>query len=87
MKTITILITGIICCFFAVSVGWTDEQKDHICFRTLDGNGDGKVTLEEFTGYYESGEDTFNKADLNKDGSLSHDEYHDILGHGSLNKN
>jgi len=60
-----------------------DEQKDHICFRAIDSNKDGSVTLQEFEKFFENGKEKFNEADLDKDGKLSHDEYHSILGHGS----
>jgi Ca2+-binding EF-hand superfamily protein len=60
-----------------------DENKGHICFRVLDTNKDGLVTLQEFEKFYKDGQKQFNMADANKDGNLTHDEYHEILGHGS----
>ena len=56
---------------------------DHICFRAIDSNKDGSVTLQEFEKFFENGKEKFNEADLDKDGKLSHDEYHSMLGHGS----
>lgn len=62
---------------------WADEKKDHVCFRAIDVDNDGKVTLQEFEKYYGDDKAKFNAADLDKDGHLTHDEYHDLLGHGS----
>jgi Ca2+-binding EF-hand superfamily protein len=67
----------------AVALCLADEKKDHICFRTLDADKDGMVTLQEFEKYYENEKEKFSEADLNKDGTLSHEEYHHILGGGS----
>ena len=62
---------------------WANEQKDHICFRALDADQDGLVTLAEFAKYYQNDEAKFKAADVDQDGKLTHDEYHDLLGHGS----
>ena len=62
---------------------WAGEKKDHICFRALDTNKDGQVTLQEFEKHYGDDKAKFNAADADKDGKLTHDEYHDLLGHGS----
>jgi Ca2+-binding EF-hand superfamily protein len=59
------------------------ENKDHVCFRTIDSNKDGMVTFQEFKQVYGDVKEKFNMADENKDGKLTHDEYHDLLGHGS----
>ena len=72
--------------FFLLSVGtfaMADENKDHVCFRALDANQDGQVTLQEFEQVYKDAADRFKAADADKDGKLTHDEYHDSLGHGS----
>ena len=61
-----------------------DEKKDHVCFRVLDSNKDGEVTFQEFEKFYENETEKFKDADKDEDGKLTHDEYHDILGHGSL---
>jgi Ca2+-binding EF-hand superfamily protein len=63
---------------------WADEQKDHVCFRAMDADNDGKVTFQEFGKYYGDDKAKFSAADLDEDGHLTHDEYHDLLGHGSL---
>jgi Ca2+-binding EF-hand superfamily protein len=76
---------ALITVLFAVSANlcWADEEKDHVCFRTLDANKDGTVTFQEFEKVYGNDEEKFQKADTDKNGKLSHDEYHSILGHGS----
>ena len=82
MKTLTVLLS----IFFIFSLGapaLADENKDHICFHTLDANQDGEVTIEEFERVYKDGADKFKAADADKDGKLTHDEYHDSIGHGS----
>ena len=63
--------------------GWAEDTKDHICFRALDADQDGLVTLAEFEKYYQDDEAKFKAADADQDGKLTHDEYHDLLGHGS----
>ena len=63
--------------------GGADDKKDHICFRALDADRDGLVTLAEFAKYYQNDEAKFKAADVDQDGKLTHDEYHDLLGHGS----
>jgi len=82
MKTITILLISIFLTF-SVALCFAGENKDHICFRVLDSNKDGVVTFHEFEKFYKNDKEKFNKADVNKDGKLTHDEYHNILGHGS----
>ena len=67
----------------SMSLCWADEKKDHICFKILDSNEDGMVTFQEFEKYFGNDEPKFNEADLDKDGQLTHDEYHSLLGHGS----
>ena len=59
-----------------------DEKKDHVCFRSLDSNQDDVVTFQEYEKYFGNDKTKFNKADLDKDGQLTHDEYHNLLGHG-----
>ena len=75
----------LIASFLIVSAShcWAGEKKDHICFRALDTNKDGRVTLQEFEKHYGDDKVKFNAADVDKDGKLTHDEYHDLLGHGS----
>ena len=69
--------------FTPITISVADENKNHVCFRTLDSNKDGFVTFEEFEQVYENDKEKFKMADGDKDGKLSHDEYHDLLGHGS----
>jgi Ca2+-binding EF-hand superfamily protein len=66
-----------------VAFSWADEKRDHICFRVLDSNKDGVVTYQEFEKIYGDEKDKYDAADLDNDGKLNHDEYHDLLGHGS----
>ena len=81
-KTSAILLLVLMLTVF-VSVCWADEEKDHVCFRALDSNQDNLVTLQEFEKYYSGEEAKFKDADADKDAVLTHDEYHDLLGHGS----
>ena len=67
----------------ATSLCFADEKKDHICFRTLDSNQDDMVTFQEYEKYFGNDKAKFKEADLDKDGQLTHDEYHNLLGHGS----
>ena len=66
----------------AVPIG-AEETKDHVCFRALDTDKDGRVTFEEFAQHYGEDEARFRAADADRDGRLTHDEYHDLLGHGA----
>lgn len=71
--------------FFMVlaSMGWADEKKDHVCFKVLDKDRDSLVTFEEFKPHYGDDKATFDAADANADGKLTHEEYHTLLGHGA----
>ena len=82
MKTGVILLI-VIFLTSSVALCLGDENKDHVCFRVLDSNKDGMVTFLEFEQVYENDKEKFNEADVDKDGKLTHDEYHNILGHGS----
>lgn len=66
-----------------LGLGVSGEGRDHICFRSLDVDSDGKVSFEEFSAHYGKDEKTFKDADGNGDGLLTHDEYHGFLGHGA----
>ena len=66
-----------------VTPGLADENKDHVCFRVLDTDKDGKVTYAEFEKVYGDDKQKFKEADTDNDGNLTHDEYHFFLGHGS----
>ncbi len=74
---ITIFLTS------SVALCLANEKKDHVCFRVLDSNKDGMVTFQEFEKFYGNDKEKFNDADMDEDGKLTHDEYHDILGDGS----
>ncbi len=71
-----ILVSAPLC--FSVEVG-----KGHICFNTIDSNGDNRVTFEEFVKYLGDDRERFTRIDQNGDGELTHEEYHDSLGHGA----
>ncbi len=83
MKKSAIILLIVIFLTSSVTFCLADENKDHVCFRVLDSNKDGIVTFHEFEQFYENGNEKFNEADVDKDGKLTHDEYHNILGHGS----
>ena len=68
------------------ALAWADETRDHICFRVLDADKDGFVTVQEFEKYYGKDRKKFDAADGNKDGKLTHAEYHHLLGHGAAKK-
>ena len=60
-----------------------EEEKGHICFKTIDADENGEVTFEEFVKHLGDDRDKFNSVDQNEDGKLTHEEYHDFLGHGA----
>ena len=61
----------------------TNEEKRHICFKYVDTDKDEKVTYQEFKKIFGDDKTKFKAIDLNDDGKLSHDEYHQFLGHGA----
>jgi Ca2+-binding EF-hand superfamily protein len=76
---------------FGIFLMWTGlgvagEEGDHICFRRIDADQDGIVTFKEFAVHYGKDEQKFKAVDANGDGRLTHDEYHDYLGHGAADK-
>lgn len=77
------------CVVFMVWAGFciAGGGSDHICFRRVDADQDGKVTFKEFTVHFGKDEKKFNAADQDRDGRLTHDEYHDYIGHGKADKN
>ena len=75
---ITIFLTS------SVALCLATEKKDHVCFKVLDSNKDDMVTFQEFEKFYGNDKEKFSDADMDDDGKLTHDEYHNILGHGSL---
>jgi len=81
-NTIMLLVIVIV---FAFSATWcfSEEKSDHICFRSIDANNDGKVTYEEFEKFFKNDRKKFDAIDMDKNGVLTHDEYHKQLGHGS----
>ena len=83
MKKTAIVLLITIFLILSVALCLADENKDHVCFRVLDSNKDGNVTFQEFEKYYGNDQEKFNKADMDEDGKLTHDEYHHLLGHGS----
>jgi len=63
--------------------GFAAEPSPHVCFRATDADRDGKVDFREFKGVFSDAEKKhFDEIDSNRDGVLSHDEYHYSLGHG-----
>ena len=78
-------ILAIVCCTLLIAADQlgADEQKDHVCFRAIDANQDGSVTYPEFERFYKDSDDLFKTIDLDKDGLLSHEEYHESLGGGA----
>ena len=80
----TIMIVSVVLLTIALPAFSQDsDSRAHICFRTLDTDRDGQVTAEEFKRFYPDGEQLFGEADANRDGALTHDEYHALLGHGA----
>ena len=62
------------------------EGGDHICFRSIDADQDGKVTFVEFALVFGKDERKFKAVDVNGDGVLTHAEYHRYLGHGAAGR-
>ena len=83
MKKSIVFILMIIVSITLANFCTADEKKNHICFRIVDTNKDGEVNFQEFEKYFGNDIERFNEADLDKNGKLSHDEYHEFLGHGS----
>lgn len=83
MKRTLFLSIVVIVLFILNTICLGSEKKDHVCFRLIDADKDGIVTLKEFTKVFGDNQLKFEEVDLNEDGQLSHDEYHQALGHGS----
>jgi hypothetical protein len=81
-RILILLLIAALSAGLAVS-GGADETRDHVCFRALDTDKDGRVTFEEFARHYGADEARFKAADTDRDGRLTHDEYHALLGHGA----
>lgn len=84
MKNCALLGLIVFTIFMSYSVCIGSEDKSHICFRSIDTNNDGTVTFQEFRKVFGDDKETYDEVDLNRDGKLSHDEYHQALGHGAL---
>ncbi len=50
-------------------------EKDHICFRRIDTDSDGRMSFEEFIPFFGKDRAKFDSMDDDKDGNISHDEY------------
>ena len=83
MKKSIVFLLMIIMSITSVNFCLANEKKDHICFSIVDSNKDGEVTFQEFQKYLGNDNERFKDADLDKNGKLSHDEYHKLFGHGS----
>ena len=84
MKSVfVIFLTAILISVLAPLSFSMEEEKGHICFKTIDSNKDNKVTFEEFVKYLGDDRERFTSVDQNEDGELTHEEYHESLGHGA----
>jgi hypothetical protein len=53
----------------------------------MDANGDGLVTWDEFAAYFQNVEEkVFNAVDLNQNGNIDHDEWHEFKEAHGLKK-
>ena len=86
MKTYLSICFVIIAILFTSAFCLAGQEKKHICFKIIDADRDGKVTFQEFEQFFDDAKDKFASIDLNGDGILSHDEYHQSLGHGAKRK-
>ena len=82
-RTLFLSIVVIMMIFISNTFCLGNEKRDHICFRLVDADKDGIVTLQEFTKIFSDEKLKFEEVDQNNDGKLSHDEYHQAIGHGS----
>jgi len=83
MNKFLLLCLVVITIFISNTFCLANEEKDHICFRVVDKDKDGKVTFQEFINVFGDDKTKFEAIDLNDDGNLTHDEYHQSLGHGA----
>ena len=84
MKILSFLFSMIVFAMtFLCALSMANEEKKHICYRMIDSDKDGKVTFQEFKKYFGDDIEKFKAIDLNSNGTLSHDEYHKSIGHGS----
>lgn len=73
-----------------IAVGCSNQKKHHgtdmpapqtfnAHFGDMDSNGDGRVNWEEFSAHFENAEQkVFDAIDLNQDGNIDHDEWHEF---------
>ena len=83
LMSITILITSIAGCSTPHkkyhSTDMLDPQSFNAHFGDMDANGDGLVTWDEFAAYFQNSEEkVFNAVDLNQNGNIDHDEWHEF---------
>jgi hypothetical protein len=65
-----------------------DPKSYNAHFGDMDANGDDLVNWEEFAAYFQNADqNVFNAVDLNQDGNLDHDEWHEFkAAHGLKHK-
>ena len=57
----------------------TNAESYNAHFGNMDPDKDGKVNWQEFKAYFpKTDEKAFSAIDLNKDGAIDHDEWHDF---------
>lgn len=66
------------------STDMPDPQSYNAHFGDMDANGDDFVNWEEFSAHFQNAEQkVFDAIDLNQDGKIDHDEWHDFkAAHG-----
>jgi len=56
-----------------------DPQSFNAHFGDMDANGDDLVNWEEFSAHFQNADQkVFNAIDLNQDGNIDHDEWHEF---------
>ena len=79
MKKLTVFFLMIIVSITSANFCLANEKKNHPCFRIVDSNKDGEDTFQEFAKFFGNDNERLKEADLDKNGKLSHDEYHKLL--------
>ena len=66
------------------STAMPDPQSFNAHFGDMDADGDGLVSWDEFSANFEHAEqNVYNAIDLNQDGNIDHDEWHEFkAAHG-----
>jgi hypothetical protein len=66
------------------STAMPDPQSFNAHFGDMDANGDDLVNWEEFAAHFKNADQkVFNAIDLNQDGNIDHDEWHEFkAAHG-----